>query len=200
MSTACLAAFVGLFAAQVWHFGGVSTALLTGALTTAYATALWVYAPAPLQHLALFIGAAVTVGAGVARLDPDLGTWGPGFGVWTLSALWAVAVYHGYVGPRSAGYPAAAVGLLVGAQLTMEVAAGHALAVATVAALFAAGVLLRKVWLLAIGALGVLQVVPLTAVRYLPESVGAPLALFLVGLILLGVALWLARWSRMRRS
>jgi hypothetical protein len=59
---------------------------------------------------------------------------------------------------------------------------------------FAAGVALRRVWLLVLGALGVIQVVPVTAVRYLPPSVGAPLALLTVGLVLIGAALWLARW------
>jgi uncharacterized membrane protein YidH (DUF202 family) len=82
----------------------------------------------------------------------------------------------------------------------MEVAAGHVLALLTVAALLAAGVALRRVWLLGLGAYGIVQVVPQTAVRYLPESVGAPLALFAIGLVLLGVALWLARSHRTPRS
>jgi hypothetical protein len=200
MSTACLAAFVGVLAAQVLDIAGVSIAVLTAAVTTAYAAALWWFAPVPLQQLILFAGAAVTVGTGIARLDSDLITWGPGLGVWTLSGLWAVAVHHGYLRPPTAAYLAAAVGLLIGAQLTMEVAAGHVLALATVAALLAAGVALRAVWLLGIGALGVLLVVPTAAVRYLPESVGAPLSILAVGLILLGVALWLARWPRSRRA
>ena len=46
------------------------------------------------------------------------------------------------------------------------------------------------------GARGVLQVVPQTASRYLPQSVAAPLAVFCVGVALLGVALWLARARR----
>jgi len=200
MSTACLAAFVGLLAAQVWHFGATSAALVAAAAATGYAAVLWLRTPTPVQHLTLFAAAAVAVGTGIARLDPDLNTWGPGFGVWALSCAWGVAAHRGALRPRGAGYLAAAVGVLLGAQLTMEIAAGHVLALATVAALLAAGVALRKVWLLGVGALGVIQVVPMTAVRYLPPSLGAPLALFAVGLVLLGVALWLARWSKPRRS
>jgi hypothetical protein len=41
--------------------------------------------------------------------------------------------------------------------------------------------------------------VPQTAARYLPQSVAAPLAVFTVGLVLLGVALWLARARRTPR-
>ena len=44
-----------------------------------------------------------------------------------------------------------------------------------------------------------MMVVPRTAARYLPESAAAPLAVFVVGLLLVGVALWLARVSRTPR-
>ncbi|HEU4422281.1 MAG TPA: DUF2157 domain-containing protein [Pilimelia sp.] len=196
MSTASVTAFVGVLAAQVWHFTNLSAVLAAAAVTTGYAAALWRWAQTPLQHLVLFAGAAVTVGAGVARIDPDMPLWASGLAVWLLSALWAFVVYRGHLPPRTVGYLAAAVGLLVGAQLTMDTAAGHLLALATVGALLAGGVVLRNVWLLAVGALGVMLVVPTTAARYLPENLGAPLAIFVTGMVLLGVALWLARWSR----
>jgi uncharacterized membrane protein len=59
---------------------------------------------------------------------------------------------------------------------------------------------LRRVWVLALGALDVLLVVPQAASRYLPQSVAAPLAVFCAGLALLGVALWLARAHRRPRA
>jgi hypothetical protein len=193
MSAASLAAFVGVLAAQVWDYGGISTALAMAAASTAYATALWWRARAPLQHLAMFASAAVLAGTGIARAGPGLGAWGPGLGVWGLSALWAIAVYRGYLVPRDTGYLAAVIGLLVGAQMTMAMAAGQVLALVTVAGLLAAGVALRRVALLGLGAAGVIITVPQTAARYLPKSVGAPLAVFIVGLVLLGAALWLAK-------
>ena len=61
---------------------------------------------------------------------------------------------RGYLPPVVTGYIAAGIGLLAGAQLTMQVAAGHVLALATVAGLLAAGVLLRQAWLVALGAFG----------------------------------------------
>jgi hypothetical protein len=195
MSTACVAAFVGVLAAQVWRFGPEASTAVAAGTTTGYAVVLWRRASTPLQHLVMFAAAAVTVGSGVAWLGAD--NWVSGLGVWLLSALWAVAVHRGYLRPRTTGQVAAAVGLLAGGQLTMEVAAGHALALGTVAALLAAGVAGRRVWLLGLGAVGVIMVVPETAVRYLPESVGAPLALLAVGLVLLATAVWLAR-SRTR--
>jgi hypothetical protein len=65
-----------------------------------------------------------------------------------------------------------------------------------VAALMTAGILLSRVLLLVFGGIGVIEFVPQAAARYLPHNVAGPLAVLLVGLILLAVALWLARWRR----
>jgi hypothetical protein len=50
------------------------------------------------------------------------------------------------------------------------------------------------------GRRGVVQIVPQTAIRYLPASAAAPLAVFVVGVLLVGIALWLARSSRVRHQ
>ena len=193
LSTVSLAAFAGTLADQVWRFGPASTALVTAAVTAGYGAALWWRTRAALQHLAVFASLVVLVGAAVYRFGPGIEEWGPGLGIWALSVLWGVAVLRGYLPPGATGYVAAGIGLLAGAQLTMQVAAGHALAVATVAGLLAAGVLLRQAWLVALGAVGVLLMIPQTATRYLPTSAAAPLAIFVVGVVLLGSAVWLAR-------
>lgn len=200
MSTACLGAFAGVLGTRIWHFSASSAALSVAAVTTVYAVVLWLQTRALLQHLAMFAGAAMTLGAGIARLDQDMPIWGSGLGVWVLSAVWGGAVYRGHIRPRTAGYLAAAVGLLVGAQMMMDIAAGHVVALTTVATLLAGGVVLRRVWLLAIGAYSVIQVVPQTAERYLPNSLAAPLAIFTAGLVLLGVALLLAQWGKFPKS
>ncbi len=196
LSTACLVAFMGVLAGQIWHFSPVDTTLVATAAATPYAAVLWWRTRAALQHLAMFAGAATVVGTGIASVAPGLDAWLPGLGVWVLSAGWAAAAHRGYLAPRNAGYLAAGIGLLTGAQLTMQVAAGHVLALFTAAGLIAAGVALRRVWLLLLGAVGALLFVPQTASRYLPQSAAAPLAVFIVGLALLGVALWLAKARR----
>jgi hypothetical protein len=202
LSTVSLAAFTGTLADQVGRFGPESTTLVTAAASAAYGAALWWRTRAALQHLAVFASLAVLVGTAVNWLDPDAGAWGPGLGIWALSALWGVAVMRGYLPPVVTGYIAAGIGLLAGAQLTMQVAAGHVLALATVAGLLAAGVRLRQPWLVALGASGVLLVTPQITTRYLPMSAAAPLAILAVGVALLGSAVWLARHragSRERR-
>jgi hypothetical protein len=193
LSTVSLAAFTGTLADQVWRFGPESATLVTAAASAAYGAVLWRRTRGVLQHLAVFASLVVLAAAAVDRLAPGLGAWGPGLAIWGLSALWGVAVMRGYLPPVTTGYVAAGIGLLAGAQLTMQVAAGQALAAATVAGLLAAGVLLRQAWLVALGAVGVLLVVPQTATRYLPMSAAAPLAIFVAGVVLVGAAVWLAR-------
>ena len=192
LSTVSLAAFTGTLADQVGKFSPDSTILITAAASATYGAALWWRTRAVLQHLAVFASLAVLVGT-VGRLWPHVGAWGPGLGIWALSALWGLAVLRGYLPPVVTGYIAAGIGLLAGAQLTMQVAAGHVLALATVAGLLAAGVLLRQAWLVALGAFGVLLVIPQTSARYLPMSAAAPLAILVVGVALVGSAVWLAR-------
>ena len=193
MSAASLAAFMGVLSYQVWTLSPVSTAVVVAAAATIYSAALWLRNQAALQHLAMFASAAVLTGTGIAWLGPGLRTWGPGLCVWALSALWGAAVIRDYLPPRAAGYLAAGAGLLTGAQLTMQVAAGHVVGLVTVAGLLAAGVLLRRPWLVMLGAVGVLLFVPQTATRFLPTSAAAPLAIFVTGLVLLGSAIWLAK-------
>ncbi len=199
LCTATVAAFTGVLAAQVWRFGPASVALVAAAAATACGAAFWLRTRAALQHVALFASTAVLTGTAIYRMAPSTGSWGPGRGVWVLAILWALAVTRGYLPPRVAGQFVAGVGVLVGAQLTMQVAAGHVLAAATVAGLLVGGVLLRQVWLVVLGTVGVLIVVPQTATRYLPQSVGAPLAIFVTGLVLVAAAVWLARRRRQPR-
>ncbi|MFI1566525.1 hypothetical protein ACH4ZX_26310 [Streptomyces sp. NPDC020490] len=194
-STGSVAAFAGVLAVRVGDFSPQVTALTTAGAATAYGIVPWLVRPAPLQQLAVFAGTAVTLAAGIECLGDDVPLWVPGVGVWLLSALWGAAAHRGHVRPRETGYVAAALGLLVGAQLTMNLAAGHLLALATAGALLALGVALRRVWALLLGAFATLQTVPQTAERYLPGSLAAPLSILVVGAVLLVLALLLARWS-----
>jgi len=194
-STASLAAAVGLLTGpQFWDLGPAGRPLVTEAVVTAYAVMLWWRYRATLQHLAMFAGTAALLGTGIAQVWPGIILpWGSGFGLWVLSLLWGIGAHRAYLVPRTAGYAAAGIGLLVGAQLTMDLPAGQALAVMTVAGLLAAGVALRRVLLLGLGASGAIVILPQIAIRYLARGAGAAAAIFAVGLVMLGVALWLAR-------
>ncbi|MEP7022846.1 MAG: hypothetical protein ABJB47_03350 [Actinomycetota bacterium] len=193
-SAASVAVLMGLVTGPgLGELSPVSGLLVTEAVFTAYAIALWLWSRATLQHLAVFAGLAALTGTGISQAWPGPSPWLPGLGVWILAAVWGAAVYRGYLAPQTAGYSAAGIGLLIGAQLTMGLAAGQVLAVATVAGLLAAGIALHRVLLLGLGALGAVTILPQTAVRYLPGGAGAAAAIFGAGVVILGVALWLAR-------
>ncbi len=194
MSAIGFAAFMAVLATQTWDLGGDGAALVTALAATAYAVPLWWRTRATLQHLAMFAGAAGVTATAIA--SAGLPPWGPGLGLWGLGILWALAVHRGYLVPRAAGYAIAGIALLTGAQLIMDAAGGPALALVTVAGLLTAGVRLRRIALLGLGSAGVVLLVPQMMTRYLPTSIGAPLAVCAVGLILIGVALRIAAHAR----
>jgi hypothetical protein len=197
LSTLGAASFVALLADQVWHLSGTTVALLAEGAGTIYAIPLWWRTRSALQHLTVFAGIAALVATGIGQIASGTSAWGPGLGIWSVAALWGIAVHRGYLVPQTAGLAAAGVGLLVGAEWTMfATAAGHALAVGTVAILLAVGVALRRVLLLGLGAVAAVITLPETADRYLPHSAAAALSVCAVGLILLGIALWLAKTRR----
>jgi len=193
-STAGFAVFAGLLVGPgLWDVGLGARALVAEAGVTVYAVLLWWRSRATLQHLAAFAATAALAATGIEKVWSDSQPWGLGLGVWVLSLLWAGAVRRGYLPPPTVGYVAAGIGLLVGAQLTMERAAGQVLAVMTVVGLLAAGVAARRMLLVGLGAVGAVVVLPQVMSRYLHTGAGAAAAVFAVGLVLLGVALWLAR-------
>jgi hypothetical protein len=196
LSSSCVVAVLVMLGTDVLELRGISTAVVASAAAAAYSAVLWRLSPTPVQLAVLFAATATLAGTGVARLDDDLTPWSSGVAVWLASALWILLSVRRVLTPESTGAAVGSIGLIVGAQLTMDHAAGDVLALATIATLLAAGVVVRKVWLLGVGAIGVLQVVPQVAMRYLPETVAAPLAILVVGLVLLSIALWLARHGR----
>jgi hypothetical protein len=196
LSTACVATFIALVGAQILHLADHDTFLLAAAGTAATACGWWFLEKVALQHVAMFAALTLTVIAIVLATAPEVHSWWVGLTLWACSAAWVWPAQRGLVPPRRAGLVVAVVGLVGASPVMARFALGTLLALGTVAALLAAGVLARQAWLLAAGALETLLVVPQAAQQYLPESVAAPLAVFLVGVVLVGIALWLARRDR----
>jgi|SRR5450755_2084657 hypothetical protein len=194
ISAGSLAATFGLLvSSHFWDLGPTWGPLLTEAVVTAYAAILWWRSRAALQHLATFAATAALLETAIGRPWPGAIPAGFGGAWWVLSLIWGITVWRGHLIPLAAGYVAAGIGLLVGAQLMMGHAAGQVLGVATVAGLLAAGVALRRVLVVGFGALGAAVILPQVANRYLPSRAGAAAAVLAVGVIVLGVAIWLAR-------
>ena len=193
LSTAGATAFVAVLTGRYLHLADADGALTTSAASLVYAVPLWWRNRSALQHLAAFGAAVAVLETGIDRIDPRAGTFLFGIAIWVFAVAWGIAVSRGRLVPTPVGTLLSGAGALAGAIIAMDHSAGVLLAITTVAGLFACGVLMYQVPLIGIGAVGTLYVVPDAAARYLPGSVAAPLAVAVVGLALLGVALWLAR-------
>jgi LPXTG-motif cell wall-anchored protein len=195
LSTAAVAAFVALLTSQL-HLADTTSGITTAAVAFAYAVPLWWRTRSALQHLAAFAAVIALLEASADRVDPHAGPVAYGLATWVLALGWGIAVARGRLVPEPIGLLLSGAGALAGAIITMDNAAGVLLAITTVAGLFACGIFMQKVLLIGIGAVGTVYVVPDAAHKYLPGSLAAPLAFAVVGLVLLGAALWLARQRR----
>jgi len=199
LATVGAAAFAAVLTDRVLRMTDDDVALVTASTWTACAIPLWWRCRSGLLQLAMFGGSVAIVETTIGRFVDYPLDWQFGLGLWALSSLWGAAAWQSWLTPRTAGLAAAGSGVLVGAILTVDTSAGLPFALATVAGLLAAGVASRKGALLGLGVAGLIYVVPEAANRYLPRSAAAPIAVALVGLLLMAIALWLAR-SRIKKT
>jgi hypothetical protein len=198
LSAACLTAFCALLGDDQSN-DDEKLVVIVALITAAYLLALHLWHRSLLLVIALFVALAVAAGAFSVAIDDD-DAWQVGLAVWLLAVVWSAAAGRvPGLSPVDGVWLSGIAGAFVGAQLMMTRDLGHLVAVVTVAAVIVAGTLLRRTWMLALGTLGVLVVVPQTATEFLPDSVGAPVAVFAVGAGLVAIAVWLARRPGRRR-
>lgn len=200
LATVAVAAVAGILTRDFMHLADKNAILGAEVAWLVCACPLWWRSRSAAQHLAAFAGVVALTETGLDRIDPHGGSFGYGLALWLVAAAWAAAAWRGYLRPELAGLLLAGAGLLTGAVIAMDAAAGQALAVLTVAALFVTGVLSRRVLPIVFGAIGTIWVVPEVAHRYLPGSVWAPLSVTVTGLVLCAAAIWLARSRRAVRG
>ncbi len=196
LATGTAAFWAGLFAVDVLGWEGVDVVFLVGAFTLVVAAALWAWRAAPLQHLAMLAALAVTVG-GIAGQVQHVGGVYVGTALWALGVTWVVLAWTRVVQPTPLGY-AAGGALAIGAGMVLgsEGIWGDALAILTALTLLAASVPTRSMVLLWAGVAGVFVSVPATIFEHFGGSIGVPVALFLVGMALIGVAMGASRLVR----
>ena len=166
---------------QVW---------LVGAVTAVVGGALWMVRRTWVQLLAFFVPVVLTA-VGVTLQVTDDETWAAGV-AWAVGVLWAAASWASWITPRVAGVAFGAFGAVLGA-LSMDRDLGIALGVGTAAATVALSLVERdRVWL-AVGALTVLYTIPRAADAWFPGQRSAALTFIVVGALLVGAAVWVAR-------
>lgn len=193
LGTIAVAAFAAVLTRNFLHLSDKNVAQAAEWAWLACAWPLWWRTRSAVQHLAAFVGTVALVETSLFRVDPHGGNFAFGLALWLIAAAWSVAAWRRYLPPEMVGLILGGAGLLIGAGIAMATAAGQALAVLTVAGLFLAGALSRRVLPIVFGAIGTVYIIPDVARRYLPGSVWAPVSVSVVGLVLFATAIWLAR-------
>lgn len=204
LSSAALAFAVGVIAADALGWRQAAVVATAGAVTAVYAGVLWRLRPSALQLVSSGAAVLAAVVGGLQAADRLVDVDLVGLVVWGVGVVWALLTWGHVLRPPRSGYALGALGALGGAQalaFSHYEDAGHALGLATAVALVAASVAVGEVVLLGLGAVGVVVFVSEVVVRYVGDALGVPLALFVVGLALVGVAVVIGRLHpRVERS
>ncbi|WP_176883907.1 DUF2157 domain-containing protein [Nocardioides sp. YR527] len=191
VSTGALAGFLGLLGTDALDLAGEHVFLLVSSGVTAYAAGLWLISRTLVQQLVMMAGTMLTA----AALTNELGVGDalPGFAVWGVGLIWMVLGWGGVLRPRQLVMAFGAAGAFAGAMTTIPTYAGIALALVTSVAVVATAVLCRDLLLLAVGALGTLFALPSAVIELFPGDLVAPIVMLVVGALLLGAGLFIAR-------
>ncbi|WP_020524769.1 DUF2157 domain-containing protein [Catelliglobosispora koreensis] len=174
------------------HWNDETGVFAAAAAAAALAAPLWLYHKSFLQQTALGVSLVLAVGSAAAHLPNDREST-IGLAIWGLGLAWLALTWGALITPQRTGYLLGGAAIVAGSQLTTQLDWGLALAGASVLALLAAAVYVRDLWLLGVGAVGVLVTVPLIVDRFFEGELAAPLALLGAGVLLIGLGVFTAR-------
>jgi len=185
-------------AAGILDLGEVDAAVFVSAGATGVAAVLWSRWRTPAQQAVTMAAAAMAAAAAVARLDvPDEAI---GLGPWVVGITWALLGWSERTLPARLGQTAGSAMAVLGAMMTARSDAGTVLTLVTLVILVAAAMRLGDPLLLGVAAIGVVINVPAAVSRWFPGSVGVPVALLVVGLLVVLVAVVMSRRDRRRST
>jgi Predicted membrane protein (DUF2157) len=167
--------------------------LWAGLATAVYAGALYLLRPAALQHVALLIGLVMLAGA--VLFDSGVAAWSA---IWALGALWIVLGWKGVLVGRATACTIGTIVALVSVGLVV-VNAGPGwswLAVVNAAVLIGAAVVLRQTPMLVLAAIGLFAGTVTTIDHYIGGGTGTAVGLLVAGILVLAVAVLVARRRR----
>lgn len=184
----------GILAADTFDAGEEVTALVASGGALALAAPLWWLERRVLQQVAMFAAVLATLlaaGFNIRGFPEELA----GLVVWGVGVTWAFLTWGGLLRPPRAGYALGSAAAVLGPQFAFvdDTAWPLLLGLATAGTLLAFSVAIRQLILLGFAAAGVFLYTPQAVFRWFGDTVGAPVALFLTGVLLLGAALVTAR-------
>jgi hypothetical protein len=197
LSVGALAGAAGLVADQLVGGGdGEGVVLLAASVTALYAAELWRRHRTLVQQAAVVAALAVAAGSAAALL-PHADEHVAGLAVWGLGVVWLLLAL-GEVVARVPGTLYAGVALVVGSLFAIDGGTGAGgwgswLALGSALALVVAGVAIRDLVVLGVGAVATLFAVPWVFGRWFPDTSIAPFVLLGAGAVLVVGAVVAAR-------
>jgi hypothetical protein len=161
------------------------------------AALMWALHRSVAQHAAFFTFLVLAVGTGTSWLASS--SVAALTAVWLVGAGWCVLSGVGVVRSRRSGLVLGSIATIVGSVGIETQPWGTAMALLAVLALVGVAVGLRDLAVLAIASIGTLIVIPTTVVHYFPGVAAAAIVLVVVGLLLIGAAVYITRTARAER-
>lgn len=175
-----------------------------GVVSLVYSAVLYGFCKHATTQFAMFAAVVATLAGGVAWASPR----GPNAQFWFVLPLVAIGLAWITAGAVSALAPRTTA-LVLGSVVALYVPqflfgtdaqwAGFVIGLAVAVGLLAASTWLRSTHVLALSAIGLFGYLVGVIARYLSDTVGAPLALLLSGIVLIVVALGASRLQRFTR-
>ena len=181
--------------------GDTELMLATGTAVAVYGLILWLVRRAGLQQLVVFAAALTAVTAGIAVAEPS---WvdATGLAVWIVGTAWASAAWAGWIPPRRTGLLIGGAAAVLGPITVPDDRYGWVLVIGltTAGLLVAVSIPAHETVLLGLGVVGIVAYVPRIVFQYFGDTLGAPISLLATGVVLVAVALTVARTRPRRRQ
>lgn len=195
-SVASWSATVFLLFNEVVGWRGETATLVAGLGGAALAAFLLYRQATVLQHVALFTTSMMAVTAILGLMEGEEGSY-YGLIVWGFGAVWLLLTRYEVLRPQLPGMILGTVALLLGAQMTMDISEfatlGTLFGLATAAIMAGFGIVLRDRLTVILGSVGIFWFVPQAMFHFFGEEGGALLGIFVVGVAIVGIAVWLGR-------
>lgn len=190
-----VAAFAGSVAVvnQLYDASDKTAFLSISATTTAYAAALWWIDKHAIQHALMFAGVLLTVSAIITNTVQDPVAWMICIPLWVIALGWTVLGWLHRIPPWWAAVPLGVAVALIAPASIEPPGAKYSIGIATAVAIMTAGVLLKFTPGVGAGAIGLFAYVVGAVVFYFRDTLGAPAALAIAGLLILVIAVTVAR-------
>lgn len=197
LSASCAGAAAGIVAHDVYGTSAPVTALFTGLTIMVFSAFLWLIRRRELQLVALFAGLTITVSATIVALTGTTAPWVAfALGLWALGIGWSIVGWQ-YPQPLGTTVPlGVAIALIGPAFAVWDNPWVYVVAIATAATAMAASVPLRNTLLLTAGTLALFGYLTAAVVRDFRGSIGLPATLAICGVLLLALAVAMARVRR----